>query len=178
MPLNRNQLKKLASLSAVGAGAIALTADQAEASIIHVTVNQPVGFSAGSGATFSSLLALSNSFRFKRASNHRTLHSYGGTTFLHTRLIQESGFGVQFAEHLNQLKIFSSGQSWNGAFGGANQVATRQWGTYNNGAHLHQTFGVGSFTDKYALFEFNPGGGTLHGWLELSSTVSNAHGPD
>src|SRR4051812_34387838 len=48
MALKKTNLKRLASLSAIGAGAVALTADQAEASIIESPVlNYTVGFASG-----------------------------------------------------------------------------------------------------------------------------------
>jgi hypothetical protein len=55
---------------------------------------------------------------------------------------------------------------------------------YRNSHWVTRTYssviGHGPFTDQYALFEFQPSGYTIYGWLELSNAVSEhpGSGPD
>jgi len=53
----------------------------------------------------------------------------------------------------------------------------RYWWTAS-GSGQHYAFGDGTFTDQYALFQFDPGTGPLYGWVELSGAVTDAYGPD
>src|SRR5579883_2456704 len=82
------------------------------------------------------------------------------------------------------LKLFSPGAVW-GAQTGARSllINQRRWSLSTHTTHsstvrnyYHHTRGDGSFTDKYALFEFNPGTGPRYGWIELSGSVTNAYG--
>ncbi len=83
------------------------------------------------------------------------------------------------------LKLFSPGAVW-GAQTGARSllINQRRWSLSTHTTHsstvrnyFHHTRGDGSFTDKYALFEFNPGTGPRYGWIELSGSVTDTYGP-
>lgn len=186
--ISRKTAKKLASLSAVGAGALVLTAEKAEAGIVYQSF-QPspptVGFHHSDLSYFSVALgnfggAGSYGFGFSRT------HFGGGTpnSFVAGREIVASFLNnVQFAIlNSGTLHIFGPGavfgttQPASSHFG----VAARFWGKTSTGtpppATHHATFGNASFSDGYALFTFDPGGTPLYGWVELSLSVSNAYG--
>jgi len=55
LKIKRKNIGRLASLSALGAGAMALTTGSADASIVHVAVDQTIGGGFGSGSIFVSL---------------------------------------------------------------------------------------------------------------------------
>jgi hypothetical protein len=139
MPLKPRHLKKLASLSAVGAGALALTADKAEAGIIsnyqslnNLTIGFAAGDAAGGGATFTLFSNFQFRFSFQRSFGRTNL----GSGFFRSiyargsgRVRTGSGFtyfpGVRFAVNpvqgtfpvgsgsfIHQLAIVSAGKTW------------------------------------------------------------------
>jgi hypothetical protein len=187
--ISRRTAKKLASLSAVGAGALVLTAEKAEAGIISQSFlpSPPtVGFHSSDRSYFSVALGTfgvggSYGFGFSRAQSGAGT----GNSFVRDREVIASIFNnVKFAVRgSGTLQIFGAGavlgttQPAASFFG----VAARLWAKTSTGTPPpvthHTAFGDASFTDGYALFTFAPGGGTpLYGWVELSLSVSNAYG--
>lgn len=190
MKLSRKTVKKLASLSALGAGAIGLTAEKAEAGIISSTVNTTVGFSPGSVSNWGSgILPGSSSaslffFRTASASSRsgvRSVNAGGSSKF------------VKFAGYAAGQRILSTFNA--GAKIGAKTVTSnvlvglRRWGfsttrvvtssgfsstfsTTNHNAKGHAS----GFTDKFALFTYQGASGPLFGWVELSYKVTDAYG--
>jgi hypothetical protein len=165
MPINK---KKLASLTAVGAGALALTAGKAEAdTIVYSNVlNQTIGFGAGDSAqkafkTFTNIGGPSFSFKTAVSSSApryaRSLIALGGSNVL---------FG--FAETPpkdTQFATFSAGAVWKHSFvagGGTRTLARHAWGSGST-----RIFGS-PFTDKYLLFEFETNSLIKYGWAEVS----------
>ena len=189
MKLNRKTVRKLASLSALGAGAIALTADKAEATIISNTVGTTVGFSPGSVASWGSGIlpgSTSASLFFQRNSS---ASSRSGT-----RRVSASGIGkfVKFAYAgtgaTRGLATFSAGAKL-----GANPVTSntrvglRAWlktpytfsttsGFVSGSSTFHSIRGRNNFTDKFALFTYTGNSGPLFGWVELTYAVTDAFG--
>jgi hypothetical protein len=176
--LTRKTLKRIASLSAVGAGAVVATADQAEASIIYsgpITTNNTVGWtSSGAYGEFARKVFVGSvsagSFAFKPWSRHNAQTG--------TRSIYAIGFnGLDFAGN-SRLNLYTKGVSWHSPAargtllvnGRVWSVSTTPWATSNGNR--------GRFTDQYALFTFNFVDGPHYGWIELSGYVSGSYGTD
>ena len=172
MKLKQRNLQRLASLSAVGAGAVFVTADKAEASAI--TYSGPLNISLGwpnPGHTGSYTQTFGGQgFRFKAFSTGTGLAS----GFQSVRSIYVSRIG-----NLN----FGNGPQGAGATWGSSlgqsflPVIDRAWGT-RNGNSFHHIYGFGAFSDRYLLFRFNPGAGPLYGWMELTASAADASGAD
>ena len=194
MSLNARHIKKLVSLSAVGAGAVALTADKAEADsfITYVPVNQKVGFAAGDlpSATLTVLLSGCCSFHMKflrafrsgegdtlgRAIFARGSGPFGGLRFA-AGTVANNSFGIY------TMDIVSSGQTWfsassgagfNGSGPGGLWLGARSWTSDGD----HWVYGNGPFDNRYALFAVGPGyPEEIFGWVQLSYSVTNGAGP-
>jgi hypothetical protein len=168
-------LTKLASLTAVGAGALALTSGKAEADgIIHSNVlNETVGF--GPGASFATFKTFTNiggpSFTFgtiqthSRLENHcsRTLQATAGSAAL-------LGFALINASHTS-FQTFAAVAVWSNDFiggGGIRLFAQRGWGS--GSTHI---FGS-AFTDEYLLFQFETNSLLKYGWVEASLQLTEA----
>ncbi len=192
--MNRRTVKKLASLSAQGAGALTLAADKADASIITTTVNTTVGYSPGSVAAWSSgiLPGSASASMFFERSGFGTPNVRSGF-----RRIDEAPFGGRYVKFgvltrtsssnsvSRHLKTFNAGDKL-----GANPVQTttvfvgsRVWGTSRftttsgtRTSKFHYAAGNKPFTDKFALFTYPGASGPLYGWVELSYTVTDAVG--
>ena len=195
MSLKPRHLKRLASLSAVGAGAMAITADKAEAGTINwVPLATPVvvGFGAGDvKSTSFTFKALSNTFRFGFSRSFGA--SPGGLAFF--RSVAAYGTAVKGATSdfrfatryfpvppgsgsVPFLRIFNAGDTWagsSGAFGSA-PVGVRFWAGSGSGT-THKVAGNGPFAHQFAMFEFGPAVAPDYGWIELSYSVSDGFGP-
>jgi hypothetical protein len=110
----KETLKKLASLSALGAGAIFLTGQKAQAGSITF-FNGPtgkVGFSSGFGTSFNSKSLLSNiHFGFDRASRGLSLSTSNVRT--HSAKSVRFGGSAKFKTTNGHLAIFNAGAAWN-----------------------------------------------------------------
>ncbi|MGA3237381.1 MAG: hypothetical protein ABSG03_13845 [Bryobacteraceae bacterium] len=172
MPIN---IKKLASLTAVGAGALALTSGKAEASTIFFSgvLDRTIGFGTGDLAqaafkTFTNMGGPSFSFKTAVSSNNapryaRSLIALGGSNVL---------FG--FAEtppNDTQFATFTAGAVWKHSFvggDGTRTLADRAWGSGST-----RIFGS-AFTDKYLLFQFETNGLLQYGWAEVTLQLVDA----
>ena len=180
--------KMAASLSALGAGAL-LAGGTAEAGIIYSgPLNVDVGFASGAVDHYNSgpLGPFGDSFSFSRfvysGGNVRGIRDCGcGAVAFATQTITQLGRSSR-----SFLKLFNAGAKWSTQVTGTHfypfvKVGARLWGsTTRNGTpySVHSTQGVGSFTDKYALFAIGSGPDTLYGWLHLSFSITDAFGPD
>lgn len=179
MALKSHSLKKLASLSAVGAGALAVTAEQAEASNINFVQQSPVkvGFARGDFATASISFSLGSTNFF--ASFFRSWNQSSG---FRGRAILGSGplrFAAAYSSgSLPILKIVGPGKTWAQVSSGNGYsffgVGFRLWTT----AGSHHVFGNPSFSGQYALFQFGPFSDPDYGWVQLSYSVTDAAGPN
>jgi len=170
MPIN---IKKLASLTAVGAGAMALTSGKAEASTIFYSgvLDRTIGFGADpSTGAFNTFTGIGGpSFFFKALQSSHTNH--------YSRVLQATtGAAVNFAFALTAARdthfaTFSAGAVWThnlvGA-GGTRRFASRSWGS---GAT--NIFGS-AFTDKYLLFQFETNSLLQYGWAEVTLQLVDA----
>ena len=185
MPNKRKYLmQKAASLSALGAGALVLGAGKAEASIVYSgLLNLQVGFTATdlvqyTSPTFGSQGAqfwIKTNIRSHTAnSSRRSVRAYGNNNLV------LGGFSTR-------LQTFAANKSWKIAFPAQHgthsaDVGARLWIRYSGLGGRTQHFGnMNPFTDKYALFRFNPTTSATtwwYGWIELSYTVGGGIGPD
>jgi hypothetical protein len=172
--IKQKNLKRLATLSAIGAGAVAGTADSAEASIITGVVSSPnvVGWAATpvqASFPISGLPVVAN-----RASNTGPTQIY--------RIVYLAGTASSLKWKFPNsyfLQLFNSGQTWSdaGTFSAAiGLVGARHW-TLGTPGTAHQTLGPSSFDHKFAMFRFQPGAIQLYGWLELSYAATDGYGP-
>src|SRR4051812_36224583 len=145
MILKKKSVKKLASLSAFGTGALILGAPQANAGVVSGTINAKVGFDTTNGFTASyispSLGAGGPNFRFDR-------QTINGAYNLHQRKVnfgQTGGlsFGVNSA-----LRVFAAGADWSSVSAAAPSgiVAQRYFGL---NAFSHSISGNPSFSNQY-----------------------------
>jgi len=170
--IKRANVKRLASLSALGAGALAVTAGTAEAGIVYTPLSAKVGFSTWNG--YSS----SFSFGLPGTAGIGVSRSSWGGSFWWVWFFQSYGT-VRFKPTAGHLGIFSAGKTWgNAGLGSAYRLAiATRWST---GGGSTGVSGNSSFDHKYALFRFR---GTSsapweYGWLQLSHSISNTTGPD
>ena len=181
MILKPGSTKKLASLSALGVGALVVGAKDAKATVIFGTPDAKVGFDAGFGGTFTSptLGAGSANFQFTK------IHSTPGLDS--RRKVAFGGHSLQFKAFSTGFKTilkFSAGKTWSTAGGtpeGAGGVAS-VFGL--NKTPFPSLAGQRTFTSQFALFEFTSGVQTLFGWVELSlqdndrTNPPGPYGPD
>lgn len=128
MKLNAADARRLASLSALAAGALVAGAGEAEAAVVYTALPPAkVGFSSGFNSSFQTSKGSVGGagFRFNRTSGGPYFGSSGSR-----RSLRFSGQGgVNFATNAGMLKLFLAGSTIGGAgvsgFGGA---ASRTWG--------------------------------------------------
>ena len=184
----RDLKKKVASLSALGAGAFVFGAGNAEAGIIYSGVlDSHVGFTSGNQSLISPGIGASHaSFAFWATSS-----SGSGSS---TRQIRAYGYGsLRIAKQAGLIQLFNLGALWTAAQGADSSmlVGGRIWGTapisgpgsssstsFPSYYSFAGSFGHQSFNHLYSLFAFNQGGQTLYGWMQLSFAVSGQFGPN
>jgi hypothetical protein len=158
--------KKLASLIAVGAGAMALTAEKAEASTINYSgiLNLTIRFNPGNDTAHSF-----NTFTFVGGPNFAFNTAMSNSTSYSRKILARSsrigGFALTNSSH-SKLATFNFGNVWTNdmvAAGGTRLLAGREWGNSST-----QAFGTSAFTDKYMLFDFQVGSLVKYGWAEMT----------
>jgi hypothetical protein len=197
MRIKRKNFARLASISALGAGALGVAGGTAEAGTITY---HPIGVTIGPDGSKSYIGSLLGAPAFA------LLRSTMNSAQLGTWMVGIAGSQLRESAG-GYLRIVGAGQKWNtvgGPFGGTAFIAKRGFmrvphtveGSFTtvlshggiptiNMVKFHVTYttsfhvnGNGSFTDGYALFTFQNSGKTLYGWLELSNSVSTTSGPD
>jgi hypothetical protein len=181
MRIKKKNVARLASLSALGAGALGVTAGTAQAG----TVSFPLGATVGFGSSFTNSSAKVNlpggSFLSVKATSGPI---DDGSRFWGV-FVRGNG-GVYFKKGLSGFlsMVGSSGVKWSQVSGKkvtsasiASRVFKRYWkpdppGASSSSTSRYAVHGNPSFSDKYALFTFQDGGSTQYGWLELSNSVS------
>jgi hypothetical protein len=186
--LRTKTVKKLASLSALGAGALALAPDSAEASVIAYNgapitltftssadpLNPSPSVSWFAGLNGSLPLPAPAILAFGLYSCHCG-HAKAGAL----------GYSLAFATQLLGT-ISGGGYSFVGLFNSGSAMPGRGWSGFYPIASFFPYYssalqssillsgGNGQFAHKFALFSFNNGtGGTDFGWAELSLTAFN-----
>jgi hypothetical protein len=200
MRIKKKNVARLASLSALGAGALGVAAGTAKADIVSMPLNDKVGFSPGfgSGATIqlrtSVLAPVLGSFKISARGpgipNFGTSHTkFGGTRnrFFSRQYLRFNAYyhagNVKFWEVSGVLGIFGPGKKWNTAGGNLitsrGNIASRSEWKFTTSALGPKT--VQKFKSNgsgYALFTFSCPAGSCYGWLELSDSVTANSGPD
>lgn len=167
-----SRAKQLASITAAGVGAIALTGGKAEAAIIDSGIlntsiifqsnTNPGNFAEGGSARFNSL-AGGPSFAirlFSAASSQGTYNRFA---------VQSMNTGGVF----KNARV-AAGKTWNTAVSNGTQygrLGYRKWGKTS----VSTTRGLPSVTDAYSLFRFTGLSGVEYGWLEFSTVVVDAN---
>jgi len=176
MQIKRKNVARLASLSALGAGALGVTAGTAQATdIIVYTPSSPVlvGFGPGPGGTLSIYHAAVGSKAFSVLASFRKASTNAGVS---TWRVDVGGGGVAFQANVGLpqfLDIVGPGAEWGSHLAlGFLHVATR--GVNALGSHS----GGYNGTSQYALFTFeDASSNNYYGWLQLDSAVSGSAGP-
>jgi hypothetical protein len=169
---------QLASITAVGASVLALTAGKAEAASIIVSgvLDDTIGFATSSihNGNFTAALSFFDTFSMlggpnfvvrAGSTNVTSAGVYTRAATLH-RGTHSTEFGFIPARNL----LFSAGASWGAAMSVTTFTAARRAFRTES-----RTSGPGSFTDKYFLFQFNYAGGLEYGWIEASLSVTASH---
>ena len=175
----KNLKRKIASLSALGAGALIAGSGRADASTIYAPINVDVG--ASGQPQFG--LALAGSATSLSFAFGRTVRTGNITHIKHSfiRGFGQSTNAVQFASTggaSHRLRLFSPGAVFTGAAGSSVFVGSRTWGTVDGGQRS-RVFGNSPFSLEYALFRFTPSPGqTDYGWILLSYSVTRGLGND
>jgi hypothetical protein len=177
MRIKKKNVVRLASISALGAGALGVAAGPAEASIIYT----PLSGDVGPGQQAVATVALTGGSRFKIQRYTRQFTTYSGANS-HLWLVDltQPGPNVKFKGISNFIEIVSLGKKWGSAPGKSIEaagIAQRHHSISGNSTIADN----GAFTDKYALFKFQDGSQIDYGWLELSNAVSrgaSGSGPD
>jgi hypothetical protein len=166
-----SRANQLASITAAGVSAIALTSGKAEAAIIDSGIlNTPIIFQSNTNP---------GSFHFASSALFHSLA--GGPSFAIQLFSVASSNGAynRFAvETMNTGGVFkdprvAAGATWNNAVSNGTQygrLGYRKWGT-----SASTTRGLPSVTDTYSLFQFTGGSGVEYGWLEFSVSVANVN---
>ena len=174
-----SRAKQLASISAAGLSAIALTGGKAEAEIIDSGIlNNSITFSSNVNPNGPNMVAASFVFN--------TFAGASGPAFKFEALSNLSSEGRDFYRSI----LMSRAGARNTDFGnrGAHFAAGASWGAVVSTGTLgilvgHRTFGndsgaSSSFTDQYFLFRFTGLSGTEYGWIEASVSVANSDSAD
>jgi hypothetical protein len=169
-----NRIHKLASLTAVGAGAITLTSGTANASIITSPVlNFSLSFPDNSNPSFFHTVA---SHLFSISANapnfYAALYSFqaGANTFNRFANLRSAGLSTQFLNPYHDR--IAAGKTWNQVFTAQSnfaRLADRLWGGSSN------TKGLPAGTGFFELFRFNAGGQTDYGWVEYNVAMTEAN---
>jgi hypothetical protein len=196
-PSKFSKVKQLASLTAAGASAIALTGAKAEATVISSgPLNVAVGFTADFVASGPHNVAASHLFktfqtggltsgpRFAvRATSFGKNNGFSGSSFSAGRAAYARGLNTQW-----ENKRVSLGAQWTiGTGGSKGQFGNRTWGaamTHSrtvppyNFTHHSSTSGLPAVQDAFMLFRFPAAtpSGFIYGWVEYALQVSNVWG--
>ena len=179
MKIGKKNAARLASISALGAGALGVAAGTAEAVTI---VYNPIGVTVGPGAASGTLLPLPVG-RFSVFSSTGSFSFASGSFW---RAVVAGAHNVRFKTSTTGFPVIvSGGRVWSTVSGGTTRfvrIASRGFFTYKTSVSSKTAthtfaFGAGNFSNQYLLFTFVDGLQTDYGWLELSNTVSPSFGP-
>jgi hypothetical protein len=174
-----SKAKQLASITAAGVSAIALTGGKAEAAIIDSGIlNTSIVFSSDLFPAGSNIVVASRRFstfatgpvlKFRAISNKSTTGSYSRKIVISRGGAHNTSFGIKSGGGVDH---FPSGAAWNAVtdhVGAGLSIGGRRFGSEGSGTGGHP-----SFTDQYFLFRFNGTSGTEYGWIEASLSVTNS----
>ena len=166
--------QKLASLTAVGIGALTLTSGSAKASIKLVDVNNTYSFTANSNPT-SFHVALSHGFAFSSLAPHFSVVLYSNINGIHTYNRFANLYfnkNIQFANPYDPR--IAAGKTWNQVISAMQtfaRLADRSWGGVST------LKGRPAGNNFYELFRFTNNGGVSfnYGWIQYDVIVTQAN---
>jgi hypothetical protein len=189
MKLKRKNVSRLASISALGAGALGVAAGAAEAGTIQYTpLNHEIGFSAttkpvGLASSFNAPIVKGISAAFRRSS--RTF----GTTSSGGRFIPNSASFRRSVQLVGKLSVGINSAGGLIGFAVGNIVPGQKWqvgsqpyttGLVPLGARTNSGASLGHHGDFYELFAFRKSSNAQeeYGWILLNENLSSTAGPD
>jgi hypothetical protein len=169
--------KKIASLSALGVGAVVAGAGKADATVIPFpSINADVGFGIGALGQYVSPGLGVSSVKFAFKATNATIASTGFS--FHARRVMAyavGSLGFNQGATNNVLQIVSASASGTQPLANHARIGGRLWGTLGSGTFANPD-DLGSFSNQYAMFNFVSGTQTLFGWIHLSFLVSPQFG--
>jgi hypothetical protein len=202
MRIKKKNVARLASLSALGAGALGVAAGTAHAGIVYTPLSGKVGFSTGYGA-FATVGILSSarfglytirSSQFPGADpTYRFSNKLWGSSLVFKRgdavrgqtWNKLAGAGVSsmrlgLRQSTRSSRWVPGPGHWTSTLSGQSRIftytpGTSTWKTYTQQSHS------GTNGYFYKLFQFNGGslyGGDLYGWAYFLQNVTDTAGPD
>ena len=176
MKIKQKSLTRLASLSALGAGALGVTTKTAQAGIVYTAFSPPrptVGFSTGASTTIPIAPGGAGTFKLFRSiyvpPTYSTFPPPGGSAIFRIMLQGLNGMNFQAAP--------GPGFMWNATAPFWNSAALRSKRTSFGYTKLGSPFSHSTvLTDRigefFLLFQFNPTGSQIdNGWLRLNGLV-------
>ena len=178
MRIKKKNIARLASFSALSAGALGVAAGTAQAGILYSgPLNVTVGFRLGDVSTFFGGLHIAQGGT-SNAGNRSVRFSFGGGAF-------------KITGPYSMLRVFPAGVLWDPATNHSRStgyVGRRLWGgrtcldpedTHCEAWGSRHSATPSSYQHQYALFTEGGGlNGPIYGWMELSLDVTNAPGLD
>jgi hypothetical protein len=176
MRITKKNVGRLASISALGAGALSVGAGTAEAGTIQYTpLSGKVGFSSGYGTSFKTSVVPGVIASIRRSTTGVNLGPGGLNYFGFVGLRGRVTYGISYTGGFIRFKVQNAalGQKWSdlSPLVGTNLLLGRR-------SSYGSTFGAkGNF---YKLFEFqtSASGTTEFGWIDFNQSVSPTSGPD
>lgn len=179
MKLKRKNVARLASISALGAGALGVSGTAEAGTIQYTALNHEIGFSAttkpiGSASTFNAPIVPGISAYFRRSALSNSAGSFEHKLHLSARL----SVGVNVAGGLLGFAVSTAqpGQVWKTGQPYAEGLLLAKHTFTTSGFN-----GVGGPTgDFYKLFAFVKSSNAQedYGWIHLNESVSTTAGPD
>jgi hypothetical protein len=186
MQIHRKTIKKLASLSAFGAGALTLGAMHADASVIYSgLIDVTVGFDGGDvGSYFSPGLGnLAAQFGFSTFRQNLANASY---THIYRTIKGQGNASMLFKDTNFVLYPFPANAKWGNGKLSSSQVmiakrtqhkrSSTSMGAVTFTTRGSSTSGLGIQMNKYALFDFNGGAQTDYGWILFDNAITQFKG--
>lgn len=201
MAIRRKTAAKLASLSALGAGALGIGAGEAYASVVYSgpLTGQNVGFQSSKsfpaltfkfglggiyGGSHTATSFKSHQFKFFVRSGSSAHAGTRGVSFQNDANLKFAttttlglhpviGFTTNFF-----VRLFGKSAVWTSSVFGYHTglVASRSWLTTAEGSQARASWGAApSFSNEYALFQFTNGLNTYYGWIDLSLSITKAN---
>jgi len=193
MKIKKRNMARLASISALGAGALGVTAGTAEASIVYTPLNGNVGVSDGWGASFHATVPGGQFSIYRSSSGARSSGTWRVKMFatgssmavkLANAVVGQTwgklGGGVATTQTLGYRR------AWRVTVGSVPPLSTPNGGSSGGGTPIYRTYKshTGANGTFYKLFRFNASCGTGcsshldYGWLKLDQALSDTSGPD
>jgi hypothetical protein len=182
MRIQKKNVAQLASLSALGAGALGIATGTAEAGIVYTPLNNTVGWTSGN-AGYQWTVPGSDVFALSRGGTSRKTYTRHGS--MGATILKRQGYSVKLG---GSMVVFrpgdaATGQKWSDLGGTVTgmRLGLRQniFELVSSGSGPRFTYKsahfLGTDGDFYKLFEFYSGTNQYYGWLSFYQDIG---GPD